>query len=239
MNDKKDTRELTQLALNLCLPDTATWENFYVGDNAELVLQLQQLDQNPSAAQLTYLWGAAGSGRSHLLAACCWQFHEQNLKAAYLPLTELKSSSPKVLENLEHLELLCLDDLDAVIGKRHWEEAIMHCFNQLQHQQHRLIVSANATPHALAFALPDLQSRMASGMICKVNELNDQQKIEALQLRAKTLGLALTTKTAQFLLRHCKRDTHTLFSTLRQLDRAALQAKSKLTTAFIKRVLGL
>lgn len=236
MTDKK---ELKQLALNLCLPDTATWENFYAGDNLELLSKLKQLDQSPSAAQIVYLWGPTGSGRSHLLAACCWQFHEKNLKAAYLPLNEMSSSSPKVLENLEHLELLCLDDLDAVVGKRHWEEAIMHCFNQLQHHQHRLIISANATPNALAFALPDLQSRMTSGMICQVNELNNQQKVDALQLRAQTLGLALTNKAALFLLNHCSRDTHSLFTTLRQLDRAALQAKSKLTIPFIKKVLEL
>jgi DnaA family protein len=143
------------------------------------------------------------------------------------------------MENLEHLELLCLDDIDAIVGKRHWEEAIMHCFNQMQQQQHRLIVSANATPQALAFTLPDLRSRMASCMIYKVNEMSNQQKLEALQFRANALGLTLTNKTALFLLNHCARDTHSLFNTLRQLDRAALQAKSKITVPFIKRTLGL
>lgn len=226
---------LKQLVLDLCLPDDATFDNFYAGPNQELVKILQNLD-NPMT-QFVYLWGEVGCGRTHLLLASAAFYRRSNVVTTCLPLKDLKGFSPKILENLEQLSLLCLDDLDAIVGYKQWEEEILHCFNRLQQQQKTIIISANATPNALPFVLPDLKSRMASGIIQKVNPLDDKHKVAALQWRAQTLGLNLPKAAASFLLSRCSRDTTSLFSLLKKLDRAALEAQRILTIPFIKQVI--
>lgn len=58
-----------QLTLPLLRPAEPTLENFVPGPNAELLERLRELAAGRDAEAVIYLWGAPGSGRSHLLAA--------------------------------------------------------------------------------------------------------------------------------------------------------------------------
>lgn len=58
-----------QLALPISAPPEPTLENFVPGANAELLACLRELAASRRAEAVIYLWGVAGSGRSHLLRA--------------------------------------------------------------------------------------------------------------------------------------------------------------------------
>lgn len=58
-----------QLALPISPPPEPTLDNFVPGANAELLARLRQLAAGTLGESVLYLWGAPGSGRSHLLAA--------------------------------------------------------------------------------------------------------------------------------------------------------------------------
>lgn len=58
-----------QLALPLSAPPAPTLDNFVPGANAELLERLGELAAGRLHEAVFYLWGAPGSGRSHLLAA--------------------------------------------------------------------------------------------------------------------------------------------------------------------------
>lgn len=231
-------KNLKQLALNLCLQDQMTLENFFSGSNAQLLSLLQNINSQKSPFFL-YIWGNQGSGKTHLLSAMCHQFGEKGLGTAYLPLQEHLELSPRMLEESENLDLLCIDDLDEVVGIRDWEEELFHCFNKLLDHGGKLLITANAPPLAMQFCLPDLQSRMASTMIFQLSALNDEEKESTLIMRAKLRGLKLNSKAVRFLLNHYARDAATLFNALEKLDHAALVAKKQLTLPFIKEVLNI
>lgn len=59
-----------QLALPLQPPPAPTLDNFVPGRNGELVARLRELRAGRGTEAVLYLWGSAGSGRSHLLRAC-------------------------------------------------------------------------------------------------------------------------------------------------------------------------
>ncbi len=61
---------MKQLALGISPPLQPTLDNFVPGANAELLARLRELVSGSSAENIVYLWGEAGSGRSHLLRAC-------------------------------------------------------------------------------------------------------------------------------------------------------------------------
>jgi DnaA family protein len=61
---------MKQLALGISPPSQPTLDNFVPGANAELVARLRELVSGNSTENIVYLWGEAGSGRSHLLRAC-------------------------------------------------------------------------------------------------------------------------------------------------------------------------
>ena len=226
-----------QLALNLCLKDAATFVNFFVGANKQLVKVLSSLNTNDEI-RFVYVWGKHGAGKSHLLSALCQLFGEYGKIASYLPLEEIMQLGPQMLEDLEILDLLCVDDLNLIAGNPVWEESFFHCFNKTMEHGKQIVITANAAPLALPLVLPDLKSRMASGLIFEVQALSDAEKVEGLKLRAELRGLELNDVVVQFLLHHYARDTKSLFATLEQLDKAALAAQRKLTIPFVKNVLG-
>jgi len=58
-----------QLALPLQPPPAPSLENFVPGANGELLARLRELAAGRCPEAVIYLWGAPGSGRSHLLTA--------------------------------------------------------------------------------------------------------------------------------------------------------------------------
>ncbi len=229
-------RNLKQLALNLCLKDVASFANFFIGNNQQLVAVLGQLPAN-NASPFVYFWGQLGSGKSHLLSAVCQLFGEHNLSVAYLPLEDAEHLDVQILDDLENLDLLCIDDLHLIAGNLGWEEKIFYCFNNFLAHNKKIVITSSVAPQALPLKLLDLKSRMMSGLVFAVQTLNDEGKIASLKLRAELRGLDLSDSAARFLLNHYERDTKSLFMVLDILDKAALTAQRRLTVPFIKDIL--
>lgn len=225
-----------QLALALQLDDQATFSNFYVADNIQLIEQLQQFIHADSDEQFIFLWGQKGTGRSHLLQACCHDVVEHQAPIMYLNLSE-KYLSPAVLQGLESMQFICLDDLHAVIGDLKWEEQLFHFYNRVRDAGVRLLVSANVPPKQLSCVLPDLASRLSWGLVFQLHGLSDTQKLAALQFRAERRGLELPDEVGKFLLRYYPRDMAKLFAILEKLDQASLALQRRLTIPFVKKVL--
>lgn len=229
-----------QLPLGVRLRDDATFANYYPGANAAALGYVERLCQADAGwgDSLIYLWGSAGVGRSHLLQAACLRAEQQGEQAVYLPLAELVEYGPELLDDLEQCALVCLDDLEAVLGRSAWEEALFHLFNRLRDVGKRLLLAACAAPRELPVALPDLQSRLSLALVFQLRELAEEDKLRALQLRASRRGLQLSDEVGRFILTRGARSMSALFELLEQLDQASLQAQRKLTIPFLKQTLG-
>ena len=226
-----------QLVLNIYLDNAATFDNFYVGNNAILLKALHDMVRG-EGEPFVYCWGEVGVGRSHLLQACCHVSSQINKASVYIPLSRFQELTPEVLIGLEAMSLVCLDNIDAVLGNSEWELALFHFYNRLRDANRKLLISANNPPQYLLCDLPDLASRLSSGLVFQVLSLDDEQKLAALQLRAKLRGFVLSEKVGKFLLHHKARDFSSLFSLLEKLDRVSLEQQKKLTIPFLKTVLG-
>jgi len=227
-----------QLALAVQLNDEATLADFCWGGNALLQQQVLQ-SLNGQGERLIYLWGIEGSGKSHLLQACC-QAVSANQSAIYLPLQTLKEWGPDILEDLDEQTWIGIDDLDAIATDPVWEEALFHLYNRVRdNEKTTLIISGRLPPANSPVRLPDLRSRLSWGLVIQLNELNDEEKINTLKLHAKKRGFELPTSVGQFLLNRCARNMHDLNALLNRLDEASLIAQRKITIPFVKEVLGI
>lgn len=225
----------TQLPLHLSLREAATFDNFYPGDNLTLLNALNALISG-EGEPIIYLWGPAGVGRTHLLQACCHAMHTSITRVMYLSLATAELS-PEILQDMETMQLVCIDDIDAILGHAAWEEALLHFYNRARDQSIRLVIAGNETPARLKIHLADLRSRLSWGLVFHVVGLSDEQKIKALQIHAHERGLELSNEVGHFLLRHYPRDMTALFALLDKLDQASLIEKRKLTVPFVKQVL--
>jgi DnaA family protein len=227
---------VSQLPLGLVLRDRSTFETFFPAGNEQTVAFLRQFAVG-STQTVVWLAGRAHSGKTHLLTAACLAAGEAGRQAAYLSLAELVELGPDALTGWEQHDLLCLDDLDAVLGRADWEQAIFGLFNALQESGRQLLVAAPGGPRAFAFALPDLQSRLSWGGVFELVELDDEQRVPALALRARALGIELPEETGRYLLQRIPRDMSSLYRFLDTLDKESLAAQRRLTIPFVRTVL--
>ena len=226
-----------QLTLDMRLRDSATFANLLPGDNDEAVTAVWRCALAQGIDQL-YLWGGPGTGKSHLLQAACHEAGENGEGCFYLPLIEAVESWPvAALEGLERMALLAVDDVQAVAGKREWEEALFNLFNRAQAAGGRMLFAASARSDELGLKLPDLASRLAWGASYVLHEPDDAGKLVALRLHAHNRGITLSDEVGLYLIHRCRRDLHTLAKVLDRLDDASLVAKRRLTIPFVKEVL--
>ena len=226
-----------QLSLALSLPDDATFANFTAGFNQPVYDAIMGLAQGDKADNFVYLCGAYGSGRSHLLQAACHARHEANRTAIYIPLGQ-GEFGVDIFDGLENISLVCIDDIDSVLGNARWDEALFHFYNRAQHTQVQLLVSAKQLPSQLENCLPDLRSRLCWGLVFQLSPLSDAQKLTAVRHRACLRGFSISDEVASFLLRHFPRDTHALFALLDALDQKSLQEQRLITIPFVKSVIS-
>ncbi len=241
-----------QLPLSVRLRDDARFDNFIDDGNEPVLMALRSLVSDIPLDNFMYLWGSPGAGCSHLLQAACQHFSENHSDHVcsrvadassesyghtfYLSVAEVIDHGPEVLESLESVDLLCIDDIQLMVGREDWEQAFFHLFNRLRDQGKRLLVAAKQSPAELDIQLPDLLSRLRSGLCFQLHSLSDESKCAALMQRAKLRGLELNEEAAHYVLSRHQRDTGALFDALDLLDEASLTAKRKLTIPFIKSV---
>ena len=210
---------------------TKGFESFHPGPNIQVLDTLQALSRNQEQP-FVFLWADKGLGKSHLLQAPCRARVLEN--ACYLPLAETNRFGPELLQGIDGRGLVCIDDIEQIAGHSEWEEAVFHFFNRHRENRSPLLVSASVSPAKIGIKLPDLASRLKSGLALRLRNMNDQDKLEALTLKAKSMGLDLHEDVGRFLLRRYPRDLPTLWTILETLDYASLSEKRKLTIPFLK-----
>ncbi|MGI9293139.1 MAG: DnaA regulatory inactivator Hda [Pseudomonadales bacterium] len=227
-----------QLPLEIQLRPDNNFHSFYVAAaNRELVTSLKSCSAG-GVRQLIYLHGEAQSGRSHLLEAACREVAAG--RAVYMPLAELHDAGQAdALENLEQLQIVCLDDIQHIAGQLEWEHALFHLFNRvLASPDTNLLVASSASPPNTGFHLPDLLSRLNSMLVYRVQSMDDTEKAACLQFRARQLGLELGDEACSYILLRADRQLGNLLAVLSRLDSASLAAQRRLTVPFVKQVMG-
>lgn len=226
-----------QLVLDLKLKETHTLENFITGNNELLVMLLDTMANRRGEQQLL-IWGDTGVGKSHLLQATCHLASENKLTVSYLPLNQLIDYSPQILDGMENMDLVCIDDVDRVIGRPEWQEQVFDLINRIRENGNYLLFSASQPPNELDLQLEDLRSRLNWGPVISVHSLTDEDLQRALQQRALNQGFELSDSVCSYMLKHYARDMNGLFEKLQTLEHASLARQRLITVPFVKEVIG-
>ncbi|ACR27835.1 DnaA regulatory inactivator Hda [Burkholderia glumae BGR1] len=222
-----------QLTLDLGTPPPATFENFTIGPNDELVSRLRRLDlalaAGPVADRSFYVWGEAGSGRSHLLQALV---HDTSYGSArYLtPQSPLGAIAfdPRV-------SLYAVDDIDAMSDTQ--QIALFNLFNEVRaHPSSAFVGAGPAAPLALDVR-EDLRTRLGWGLVFHLAPLSDADKAVVFKQAAKARGIAIADDVPAYLLTHYRRDMPSLMALLDALDRFSLEQKRAVTLPLLRALL--
>ena len=221
---------MSQLLLDLRPTQPPSFDNFVVGENAELVSRLRLLAQ-PGCFDALTLWGPAGCGKSHLLAATAALAQE---KRPVLLLSGRRSASADF--HAPPGGLIIVDDVDGLEAAA--QIALFRIFNTA-----RLvglgILLASAQPPARLKLREDLRTRITQTLVYAVKTLNDEEKAAALRRHALERGLKVDDALVRYLLTHGRRDLPSLMAVLDHLDRTSLERKQQATLSLLKEALQL
>jgi DnaA family protein len=212
-------KAVSQIPLGLVLRDRSTFDTFFPAGNEQTVAFLRSF----------VLQGEQ--------TVACIAAIEAGRQAAYLSMDQLRDLGPDSLGGWEQHDLLCLDELDAVLGDAAWEQALFSLFNVMHDSGKQLLVAASGGPRAYEFSLADLQSRLSWGGVYELAELGDEQRVSALSLRARARGIELPEETGRYLLQRIPRDMTSLYRFLDTLDKESLAAQRRLTIPFVRMIL--
>lgn len=204
---------MTQLLLGITPQWLPTLDNFVIGRNLELHSALRHALSSTGGERGFYVWGEAGSGKSHLLQAAVARASAAGQSAVYV-----RGAVPDVAQVVAIDDVETLDDAAQI--------ALFALYNSLRESGGMLLVSGLAAPAHLNLR-DDLRTRLGWGLVYQVHALNDEEKTQALHQHAQARGFELPGEVTHYLLRHGRRDLPYLLGVLDELDEHCLRLKKR------------
>lgn len=217
---------MRQLPLPLA-PDTQpSLDNFLPGDNEAVVGYLRTLVM-PSAP--VYLWGPAGSGKSHLLHALIDKATRSGQRARrFDPGVEWGNLMSGDLALVAIDECDDLDDAAQAAAFRLFVEAAALGMQ---------VVAAGRVPPVDLPLREDLRTRLGWGPVFALQPLREPQVRAALRREADRRGLFLSDEVLDHLLTRFARDLKHLNALVDRLDRFSMARSRPLTVPLLKQML--
>lgn len=215
---------MSQLLLDISPDWHPTLDNFVVGSNAELLFGLREALAGNSAERSFYVWGEAGSGKTHLLQAIVNAAQQDGQSAIYA-----QSCIP------EAFAVVAVDDVERCSADA--QIALFNLYNQIRENGGVLLVSGSVAPQQLVLR-PDLRTRLGWGLIYQLQSLSEHEKALALMAHAKAKGYALPVDVVQYLLTHGRRDLPSLLAVLDALDALSLSLHRAPSIPLLKQVMA-
>lgn len=221
---------MKQLPLDIGLARAPTLGSFLAGPNEAALKHLQLWAGNPTRSPVpTYLWGAAGSGKTHLLQAVQESLREQGATVGWL---DPSAEEPPPFE--EHWALVLMDDVHAYSAVQ--QHAAFSWFVQAQALQ-RGVLAAGLWPPTQLKLREDLRTRLGWGHVFELHVLGETERRAVLRQAADARGVFLGDEVMDFILHRFSRDLGSLMQLLEHLDTYALQTQRAITIPLIKSML--
>lgn len=227
-----------------------TFDSYYETSNSQVgsLLKTSIIERSD---QFVFLVGPNQSGKTHLLEAglnelelVCPERH-----GIFVCLSEL-TQAEDIASNYEDLfDNLCSFDVVALDNIEDWfdysrlnvgcnETLLFNLFNKAKDQDVQLIISSSKAVDELNCSLPDLISRLKSGLTLRLKPYTENEKIKIIKELAFNKGLSFNDDTASYIIKRANRDLSSLIEVLMILDRESLTSQRKLTIPFIKKTLN-
>lgn len=218
---------MKQIALDIGAADPPSFGNFAAGPNeaalAHLILWTSNATRSPVP---TYLWGEAGSGKTHLLTAAGEAIVGQGGRVGWL-----QPSMAEPPEFDESWAAVVLDDVDAYSAEQ--QHAAFSWFVGAQTHQRWLLAAGSLPPSGLPLR-EDLRTRLGWGHVFALQAPSEAERRAVLRRAADARGLFLGDDLMDYMLNRFQRDLGSLMQLLDRLDRYALANKRPLTIPLLR-----
>ncbi|MEF7613923.1 DnaA regulatory inactivator Hda [Aquincola sp. MAHUQ-54] len=204
-----------------------TFDSYLARANAPAVAHLQALSL-PAAP--VYLWGPAGSGKTHLLHALILAAQERGERAGWF-----SAQAPLPFEFDDTWSLIVIDDADALDAPR--QHGAFTLFVEAMTHGVQLVAAGRMPPVDLPVR-DDLRTRLGWGHVFALQPLGESEARAVLRREADRRGIFLSDEVMDYVLSRFSRDLKNLMGLLDRLDDFALAEQRAVTVPLLKLMLA-
>lgn len=205
--------------------------------NHKTVETLQHVEQLPA---FVYILGDDFSGKTHVLKALESKLNKLNavnFAVDAKQLTEVDVSQIMPVQT----QYLLVDDVDnlsfKISGQKSAEVALFNIFNHCKANHIKLIVTAAIHAKSSQWQLPDLISRLNSGLSLSLEVLQGNEALECFAGLFKLNSIPLDPAVLHYLQTHHSSNFSDLYQLFIQVSVESLKLKRKVTVPLVKQVM--
>ncbi len=159
-----------------------------------------------------FVHGTCGLGKTHLLMGLCKRFSEVHPTKKWMYLTGEEFTNEYVtalrfnkIDNfrrkMRELDLLVIDDVHFLSGKRQTQEEFLHTFNAIEATGKQVVMASDAHPKQIQEFGESLINRFISGMVVRIDPPNYAMRCDILRLMAGKQQLSLSDEVVDWIAR--------------------------------------
>lgn len=213
-----------------------TFENFVSADYNKFALSMAKIAAKIEQSQLDlfedniplFIHGGVGMGKTHLAQAVAWKIKEENdsKKVVYLSAEKFmyhfvqsvrNNNMMDFKEQFRSVDVLIIDDVQFIAGKKSTQEEFMHSFNHLVENNKQVILVCDRSPSDLEKIDEKLKSRISGGMIINFKNTNFSDRFEILKAKAKLNNEEIDDKILELMASKIKSSVRDLDGAIRKL----------------------
>jgi chromosomal replication initiator protein len=230
------------------LQERFTFDSFVAGPSNEFAVTVARrvAAWSDGCFNPVFFYGPYGFGKTHLLNAIAWEAARRrpDKKIVYLTAERFTSSFVKALmdrsapgfkTDLRTADLLLVDDVQFIGGKKSSEEELFHTLAALMSEGRRVVFSSDRPAAALAELDGRLRSHLSAGLVCGIEPADRTLRLGILERKlaqlARDLGIESQARSdvLQFLADRFADSVRELEGALNTLVARAGERLSKLT----------
>lgn len=241
-----------QLVFDFPVNPKYSFENFVVcaGNTTAFQFARRLTDECGITDNLLYLYGPAGSGKTHLLMATgallcarvglttipCISFKDiDEIYGGEYPAEEVS----KLAARFRNAPALLVDDIHLIPDQASVRVEIWQLFNDFYNAGKPIVVTGFFPPKELPNIDGHLISRLLWGLVARIDISDDDSRRLIMKKLAEDRQVVLPADVIDYLLIHIRRDVPSLIEALDAISRYALAAKRKISLRLAREALAL
>jgi chromosomal replication initiator protein len=181
----------------------ASLSSFVVGPcNKLAIYSAEMVVRNPGKVTPLFIHGPTSVGKTHLLEGI-WSAERKAGRGTATVYLSAEQFTSQFLEALrggglpvfrrKHrgVRVLILDDLHFLAGKRATQVEMMHTVETLLREGRQLVVAADRPPAEFKDFMPELVTRLSSGMVCRIEPPEYSTRLGIVATISRRLGVEL------------------------------------------------
>mgnify|MGYP002793536292 FL=1 len=207
-----------------------TFEAFVVGPSNKLAYaaSLSVAEHPAKNYNPLLIYGDSGLGKTHLIYAIANVIRKNDPKAriAYVKGDDLtnelvdairEGKTADMREKYRQADLLLVDDVQFIAGKKQTQEEFFHTFNTLYESGRQIVLTSDRPPSEMTHLEDRLRTRFEWGLLVDVAPPDFETRVAIVKNKAAMLGMTLPDKIANYIAENVTANVRQLEGTIHKI----------------------